>query len=88
MPEIHKNSLSTDQNLSKFEITKNFTCIRFIDQNKERFELEFNLEKGSSFNTFFIRNDEDLFILYPPEKQYLDLFNQVISYFFDQFKLK
>ena len=80
-------SPSTNQNLSKFEITENFTCIRFLDQNKERFELEFNLEKGTSFNTFLIRSNEELFIIHPPEKQYLDLFNQVISSFFDQFKL-
>ena len=86
MPEINTKSLSTNQNLSKFEITENFTCIRFVDQNKERFELEFNLERGTSFNTFLIRSNEELFIIHPPEKQYFDLFNQVISYFFDQFK--
>ena len=34
-----------NKNLSTFEITENFTCIRFLNQNKERFELEFNLEK-------------------------------------------
>ena len=48
---------------------------------KERFELEFNLEKGTSFNTFFIRSDEELFIIHPPEKQFLNLFNKVISSF-------
>ena len=46
--------LAENQNLSEFQITENFSCVRFIDQNKERFELEFNLEKGTSFNTFFI----------------------------------
>ena len=86
MPEINTKSLSTNQNLSKFEITENFTCIRFLDQNKERFELEFNLEKGTSFNTFLIRNNEELFIIYPPEKQYLNSFNEVISNFFDKYK--
>ena len=54
MSEISISLLSKDQNLSKFEITENFTCIRFLDHNKERFELEFNLEKGTSFNTFLI----------------------------------
>ena len=52
MSEINISLLKENQNFSKFEITENFTCIRFIDQNKERFELEFNLEKGTSFNTF------------------------------------
>ncbi len=46
MSEINISLLSKKQNLLKFEIAENFTCIRFIDQNKERFELEFNLEKG------------------------------------------
>ena len=44
MTEMNTSSLETNQNLSKFEITENFTCVRFLDQNKERFELEFNLE--------------------------------------------
>ena len=48
MPEINTSSISTNQSLLKFEITENFTCIRFLDHNKERFELEFNLEKGTS----------------------------------------
>jgi len=74
------------QNLSEFEITENFYCVRFLDQNNERFELEFNLEIGTSFNSFFIRNHEELFIIHPPEKQYLNSFNKVISRFCDQFK--
>ena len=87
MSEINISLLAENQNLSKFEITENFTCIRFLDQNKERFELEFNLEKGTSFNTFLIRNNEELFIIHPPEKQYLNSFNEIISNFFNQFKL-
>ena len=54
MSEVNKNLPSINKSLSKFEITENFTCIRFLDHNKERFELEFNLEKGTSFNTFLI----------------------------------
>ena len=88
MSEININLLEENQNFSKFEITENFTCIRFLDHNKERFELEFNLEKGTSFNTFLIRNNEELLIIHPPEKQYLNSFNEIISNFFNQFKLK
>ena len=88
MSEINISLLSENQNLSKFEIAENFTCIRFLDHNKERFELEFNLEKGTSFNTFLIRNNEELFIIHPPEKQYLNAFNEIISNFFNQYKLK
>ena len=87
MSEINKSLLEENQNLSKFDITENFTCIRFLDHNKERFELEFNLEKGTSFNTFLIRSNDELLIIHPPEKQYLNSFNEVISNFFDQFKL-
>ena len=88
MSEINISLLEENQNFSKFEISENFTCIRFLDHNKERFELEFNLEKGTSFNTFLIRNNEELFIVHPPEKQYLNLFNEIISNFFNQYKLK
>ena len=87
MLEVNKSSLVEDKNLSKFEITENFTCIRFLDQNKERFQLEFNLEKGTSFNTFLIRSNEELFVIHPPEKIYLNSFNQIISIYFDQFQL-
>ena len=87
MLEVNKNSLVEDKNFSKFEITENFTCIRFLDQNKERFELEFNLEQGTSFNTFLIRNNEELVVIHPPEKSYLNSLNKIISIFFDQFQL-
>ena len=80
MSEINTRLDSKNQNFSKFEITENFTCIRFLDQNKERFELEFNLEKGTSFNTFFIRTNEELVIIHPPEKQYLHSLNKILSY--------
>jgi len=87
MSDINIGLLEEKQNLSEFKITDNFSCVRFLDKNKERFELEFNLEKGTSFNTFFIRSHEELFIIHPPEKQYLNSFNKVISRFCDQFKL-
>jgi len=88
MSDINISSISENQNLSKFDIAENFTCIRFLDHNKERFELEFNLEKGTSFNTFLIRHNEELFIIHPPEKQYLNSFTEIISNFFNQYKLK
>ena len=69
--------------LSTFNINENFTCIRFLDQNKERFELEFNLERGTSFNTFLIKSNEELFIIHPPEKVYSESINKIISTFFD-----
>ena len=58
MSDINIGLLEENENSSEFKITENFSCVRFLDQNKERFELEFNLEKGTSFNTFFIRSHE------------------------------
>ncbi len=87
MSEINISLLSKNNAFSKFEIAENFTCIRFLDQNKERFELEFTLEKGTSFNTFLIRSNEELFIVHPPEKQHLNSFIDVISNFTDQYNL-
>ena len=87
MLEINNSSVFEDKNLSKFEITENFTCIRFLDHNKERFELEFNLEQGTSFNTFLIRSNKELFIIHPPEKNYLNSFKKIISIFVNQFQL-
>ena len=88
MSVINTNLISQKQNLLEFEITENITCIRFLDQNKERFELEFSLEKGTSFNTFLIRSKDDLFIIHPPEKQNLDVFNKKIFDLFNQFKFQ
>ncbi len=87
MSEINISLPSKNNTFSKFEITENFTCIRFLDQNKERFELEFNLEKGTSFNTFLIRSNEELLIIHPPEKQHLNIFIDVISHFADQYNI-
>ena len=52
MSDINIGLLAENQKLSEFEITENFSCVRFLDQNKERFELEFNLEKGTSLILF------------------------------------
>ena len=71
-----------------FEITKNLLCARFLDKKTERFELEFNLEKGTSFNTFFIRNNEELIIIYPPEKIYYENFAEIISQFLKEYNIK
>jgi len=81
MLEINTSLILENQNLSTFEITENFTCIRFLDQNKERFELEFNLEKGTSFNTFLIRSNRELFIIHPPEKEYSKSINIEVNFF-------
>ena len=56
MSDINISLLAENQNLTEFEISNNFSCVRFLDKKKERFELEFNIEKGTSFNSFFIKS--------------------------------
>ena len=87
MLEINNRQFLKDKNLTLFEITENFICVRFLDQNKERFELEFNLEKGTSFNTFLIKSHKELFIIYPPEKRYLNSFQTIIASLFNKYNL-
>ena len=36
MSDINIGVLAENQDLSEFEITENFSCVRFLDQNKER----------------------------------------------------
>jgi len=37
MSDINIGLLAENQNLSEFEITNNFSCVRFLDKKKERF---------------------------------------------------
>ena len=37
MSDINKGLLAENQNFTEFDITENFSCVRFLDQNKERF---------------------------------------------------
>ena len=72
-------------NLYQFRIKDNFICFRFIEDKKERFELEFNLEKGTCFNTFFINEKEELIIIYPPEDNYYEHLQKIIESYFKNF---
>ena len=71
--------LSKNNDYCFFEINESIFCIRFVDKNKERFELEFNLEKGTSFNTFFIVDENKLIMIHPPEKIHAKLLLNLIS---------
>ena len=51
------NKLIDAKKLLDFNLSPNLNCIRFLDIKKEKFELEFNLEKGTSFNTFAFIED-------------------------------
>ncbi len=80
--------LSSNDKFHLFTLCKDFICIRFLDKSKEKFELEFNLEKGTSFNSFLISNKEKLFILYPPEINNLELLKQLIIENVNDYKSK
>ena len=61
-------------NIKQFKLKENLECIRFLDKKKEKFELEFNLEQGTSLNTFFSIEDDYLIIIHPPEINNIDFF--------------
>ena len=82
------NELIDAKKLLDFNISPNLNCIRFLDIKKEKFELEFNLEKGTSFNTFIFIEDDLLTIIHPPEITYAANFIQKVNYYFEEFNLK
>ena len=75
-------------NIKQYKLKKNLKCTRFLDKKKEKFELEFNLEKGTSFNTFFSVEDDCLIIIHPPEINNFDSFLKIIKNYIDEFSLK
>ena len=81
------NSSTHNNKFYSFKISNNFLCLRFIDHQTERFELEFNLGKGTSFNTFLIVNGDELLILYPPERNYSDLLNAFLKEFIKEHEI-
>ena len=87
MKTNHIELLKNVDNLLEFNIRRNFKCFRFLDNRKERFELEFNLEKGTSFNTFFINEANKLIIIYPPEVNHFEYFKKIIDIYLEKFKI-
>ncbi len=82
------NKLIDEKKLLDFNISSNINCIRFLDIKKEKFELEFNLEKGTSFNTFVFIEEDLLTIIHPPEITYASTFIKKVNYYFEEFNLK
>ena len=79
MQNNHIEALKNIDNLLEFNPGENLTCYRFLDYKKERFELEFNLERGTSHNTFLINEDNELIIIHPPELEHFESFKKIIS---------
>jgi len=75
-------------NIKQFKLKDNLECVRFLDNKKEKFELEFNLENGTSFNSFFSVEDDCLIIIYPPETNNFDSFLKITNNFIEEFSLK
>ncbi len=88
MKTNHIESQIDNNDFLEFKITDNFSCFRFLDNKKEKFELEFNLEKGTSFNTFFISENNELIIIYPPEIYYFDELLKILNIHFEKLNLK
>ena len=76
------------KNIKQFKLKENLECVRFLDNKKEKFELEFNLEKGTSFNTLFSVEDDCLIIIHPPETNNSDSFLKIINSYIHEFSLK
>ena len=81
------DSLKDINNLIEFNIRQNLTCFRFLDNKKERFELEFNLEKGTSHNTFLIKEDHELIIIHPPSIEHFQSLEKIIKIYYDKYKI-
>ena len=76
------------KNIRQFTLKDNLKCIRFLDDKKEKFELEFNLEKGTSFNSFFAIEDDCLIIIHPPESNNFDSFLKITNTYIYKFNPK
>ena len=51
--KINLNNLN--KKTIKIPIDNNFICLRSLNPNRNRFEVEYSLEKGSSTNSFLMQ---------------------------------
>ena len=87
MTNNYIDSFKDINNLLEFNIRQNLTCFRFLDNKKERFELEFNLEKGTSHNTFLIKEDHELLIIHPPAIEHFQSLKKIINIYYEKCKI-
>tara|TARA_Y100001970_G_scaffold293830_1_gene443620 strand:- start:544 stop:2328 length:1785 start_codon:yes stop_codon:yes gene_type:complete len=57
-----------------FKIDENIYSFRVMNENKKRFEIEFNLEKGSSENSYIYLLKDKLLIIHPPPSEYFEIY--------------
>jgi len=64
------------------EIAPQTTAIRSLDWDRDRFDIEFGLQNGTTYNSFIIRGDQTALVDTSHEKfrqLYLDTLNQLID---------
>ena len=67
------NSQKSEKKTIQIPIENNFICLRSLNPNRTRFEVEYSLEKGSCTNSFLLRsqtninhNSEEVILIHPP----------------------
>ncbi len=78
---------SNNKDYCFFKLDENISCIRFLDRNTDKFELEFNLEKGTSYSSFIVIDENQLIVIHPPEKANAEIFLHYISKVLEEAKL-
>jgi len=93
MPVDNKTKLNLNilkKKTIQIPIDKNFICLRSLNPNRSRFEVEYSLEKGSCTNSFLLQQtnnetiDSDTFVLiHPPgltfEQEFLEELETLIT---------
>ena len=85
-PQLNKVVKKTIQ----IPIEENFICLRSLNPNRTRFEVEYSLEKGSCTNSFLLKcldnentESQDTILIHPPgltfENEFLKEFETLIS---------
>ena len=69
--QINLNNLK--KKTIQLPIEKDFICLRSLNPNRSRFEVEYSLEKGSCTNSFLFQqtknetiDSETFFLIHPP----------------------
>jgi len=85
-----RNSNNLVKKTIQIPIDHNFVCLRSLNPNRSRFEVEYSLEKGSCTNSFLFKSSEDedsesqdSILIHPPgltfEQEFLEEFETLIS---------
>ena len=56
------------------EIGKDTTCIRSLDWDRDRFDIEFGLEKGTTYNSYLIRGGDKVALVDASHEKFRQLY--------------